>query len=862
MKTKIYTVLSLMLCISAFAGSAAAQTGAYYTGVYRNLFTEYINKTDAQVKTKIDGIWNHFFVNPTNKVYTEVGSDMAYIEDTGNNDVRTEGMSYGMMICVQLDKKAEFDRLWKWTKTYMQYDASNSYDGYFGWQCKTDGTRIGNNPSPAPDGEAYFITALFFASHRWGNGTGIYDYEAQAQEIIAKVMNKSGNGNVFPLFNTTSNLITFVPYGDSYTHTDPSYNLPGFFELWAEWTTSNKAKLALTPAAARTLLQKSSHPTTGLFPDYSAFDGSPFNPSWKTDYDAKRYQYDAIRCALNVGMDYSWYGKDNANQTAMMTRLLTFFETKNFANGQYNWDGTNASGSYSEGMAGANAVGAIALTDKPLATTYTQRLWDVSPPTGQYRYYNGLVYFLSVLNVSGDFKIWKPATAGPSISITAPIGGAKIEAPATLTITAKTTPLAGTTIAKVEYYEGTKLLGESTVAPYAVVWKDIPEGIHSITAVATDSKGATGTSPAVSFNVFTAFKIYKTSTPITIDGTIDAIWNNASIPTASTTKLVNGTVSNAADLSGSFKALWDDTYLYILADITDDITMNESTNSYDDDAVEIYLDINNNKGTTYSATDVQYTFGWDDGTIVGALPTGRSTAGITYSAVARTGGYSIEARIPWATVQGTPATGQLIGIDFMVNDDDDGGERDAKLSWNAATDNAWQDPSLFGTAVLETELCSTPAAPAVATPVLYQLNAAATPLTATGTGLLWYTTATGGTGSAVAPTPLTSAVSSTSYYVSQTENGCESTRAAIEVIVNPASQKISLKPGWNLIGCPIDDTTDIAVALASIWPNVIAVKNADAFYITAGSPLFNTLTQLEYGRGYYVQISASCELTW
>lgn len=38
---------------------------------------------------------------------------MGYIEDILNNDVRTEGMSYGMMIAVQLDKKTEFDRLWK-----------------------------------------------------------------------------------------------------------------------------------------------------------------------------------------------------------------------------------------------------------------------------------------------------------------------------------------------------------------------------------------------------------------------------------------------------------------------------------------------------------------------------------------------------------------------------------------------------------------------------------------------------------------------------------------------------------------------------------------------------------------------------
>ena len=82
---------------------------------------------------------------------------------------------------------------------------------------------------------------------------------------------------------------------------------------------------------------------------------------------------------------------------------------------------------------------------------------------------------------------------------------------------------------------------------------------------------------------------------------------------------------------------------------------------------------------------------------------------------------------------------------------------------------------------------ATPAAPAVTTPVTYCQGATATPLTATGTGLLWYTAPTGGVGSATAPTPSTAAAGSTTYYVSQTTGSCESPRAAIVVTVNPAT---------------------------------------------------------------------------
>ncbi|MES1249085.1 MAG: PKD domain-containing protein, partial [Chitinophaga rupis] len=75
--------------------------------------------------------------------------------------------------------------------------------------------------------------------------------------------------------------------------------------------------------------------------------------------------------------------------------------------------------------------------------------------------------------------------------------------------------------------------------------------------------------------------------------------------------------------------------------------------------------------------------------------------------------------------------------------------------------------------------------PVAATPVVYCQGAASSPLTATGTGLLWYTAATGGPGSATAPTPSTNTPGTSIYYVSQTlPNECESQRVPITVIVN------------------------------------------------------------------------------
>ena len=111
---------------SGYSGPICGEEGkgAYYTGEYRNLFVDVLGKTEAEVQTKIDKIWNHFFTpGASTAVYFEVGDDMAYILDVGNNDVRTEGQSYGMMITVQLDHKTEFDKLWRWAKKYMQHQS-------------------------------------------------------------------------------------------------------------------------------------------------------------------------------------------------------------------------------------------------------------------------------------------------------------------------------------------------------------------------------------------------------------------------------------------------------------------------------------------------------------------------------------------------------------------------------------------------------------------------------------------------------------------------------------------------------------------------------------------------------------------
>ncbi len=379
-----------------------------------NLFSALLGKSDAEVQERIDSIWTHFFTpgdiskydaDGEKCVYYEVGDSMGIIVDTGSNDVRTEGMSYGMMISLQLNQREVFDKLWRWTKNYMAYPADSPWDGYFCWQCALDGKQIGH--SNASDGEIYFVTALFLAADKWNEP----QYAEDANEILHKITNKDGKKTgVYNLFDDSTRLVTFVPNEEVHWYSDPSYCLPAFLELWAEKADANNNFWSEAADKARWLLETAQDSLTGLFPDYCLFDGKPYRrPNF--DYNTDRYMYDAIRCPMNVGMDYYLSGKDKEKQRTMMRRMLMFFKNDGFKGGQFNLDGTEPTGNYTEGMAGANAVGAFALADsdneedRALAREYVQRLWGVQPPTGKWRYYVGMVYFLSMLHVSGNFTL-------------------------------------------------------------------------------------------------------------------------------------------------------------------------------------------------------------------------------------------------------------------------------------------------------------------------------------------------------------------------------------------------------------------------------------------------------------------------
>ncbi len=380
---------------------------AFETGIYPNLFADYLGKSDAEIQAKIDDTWQQLFYgdDALQRVYYPIGADMAYVLDTGNDDVRTEGMSYGMMISVQLNKKEEFDRIWKWAKTYM-YQTDGDYKDYFAWHCKPDGKKLDNNP--ASDGEEWFITALMFADVRWGSGEGIYNYRAEAQSIldVALHTDQLGGDLATNLFDAKSKQVVFVPQlGKNSSFTDPSYHLPHYYELWALWADKDNQFWKDAAQASRAYLKTAVNQQTGLAPNYSEFDGKPVSD----DYNGV-FRYDAFRVGANIGVDYVWFSPDPWH-VEQSNRLLDFFASQGMDtyNPEYSLDGKPLGSGRSAGLIATNAVAALAanpVKGKP----FVQALWDQAIPTGKYRYYDGLLMMLGLLQVSGNFRIYKPGS--------------------------------------------------------------------------------------------------------------------------------------------------------------------------------------------------------------------------------------------------------------------------------------------------------------------------------------------------------------------------------------------------------------------------------------------------------------------
>lgn len=340
----------------------------------------------------------------------EAGNDMAYIKTIDTNDIRSEGMSYGMMIAVLMDDKATFDMLWRFTKAYMQNKSGEQKD-FFAWRLSSQAPYNAQDVNPAPDGEEYFAMSLFLANNRWGSQEGILNYQVEANKILHDMIyTKSNTNNTRLMMHPVYKQIEFVNVTVVESFSDPSYHLPAFYELFAVWAEEDNDYWHEVAQISRDYLAKAAHPVTGLIADYASHEGVPqvtsFNPN------SHKSGFDAFRVMGNMALDYFWISR-SPELAALIDLQVDFFnnEVDQFGNiiAIYEVDGTRDPDFLftAQGRTAMNGFGAT-VSEKEFASTLLQYVWQDPIPTGEFRYYGGLLHMFTLLHASGQYRIYHP----------------------------------------------------------------------------------------------------------------------------------------------------------------------------------------------------------------------------------------------------------------------------------------------------------------------------------------------------------------------------------------------------------------------------------------------------------------------
>lgn len=363
---------------------------------YPNGFSEVLGKTEAEVTARIDAAFEQlFFGDPTSEaIYFEDG-DSAHVRDILHDDVRTEGMGLGMMVCVQLDRQSEFDRLYRHADGVLRV-ASGPSRGYFRSRCEQqDGTADCLDPY----GMQQILMSLVFAHGRWGS-TDEIDYEAEAIELFDVLRNKElENGGVRAgvtnLFDATTQLPFDFPNTGGAGLSRPSAVMPAYYELWAQAT--GDAFYAGAARSGREYWIAAAHPETGLLPTRAFFDGTPV-PGWDN------FTSESYRTFFSLVLDRIWFAGDGF-QVELANRVIGFFADEGAYGRVYTLDGEVVQPETEPSLVSSN--GALALVSSQAERdAFIEALWEQPLVELDTRYYPGMLQLLALITVGGRYRVY------------------------------------------------------------------------------------------------------------------------------------------------------------------------------------------------------------------------------------------------------------------------------------------------------------------------------------------------------------------------------------------------------------------------------------------------------------------------
>jgi len=153
--------------------------------------------------------------------------------------------------------------------------------------------------------------------------------------------------------------------------------------------------------------------------------------------------------------------------------------------------------------------------------------------------------------------------------------------------------------------------------------------------------------------------------------------------------LLEGDTWDKRDISGKWQVKWDKKNIYLSAKVYDKEKSEDSADPSNDDSIELFIDTNNSRGAKFDKkNDFHFIFARNKNTVVFGKSNPKSRKiDIPYEIEEKYDGYEIRAKISWKQLGESPAVTNKLSMDVIVNDDDDGGNRDARISWNSRKKN-------------------------------------------------------------------------------------------------------------------------------------------------------------------------------
>jgi len=370
-------------------------------GAYPNLFRDLLGKSQSDIDAKINAAFDQLFHGDpsTQAIYFTTGTDQAYIRDILHGDIRTEGIGLAMVIAVELGKRDEFDRLWRYTKANLQV-ASGPAQGYLGSFCNSGKA----DPCNDPYGLQQITASLLLARGRWKDAPADIDYAQEARDLLDLMRFKDAYNcnlgeDVTESFDPSSKLAYSTPTTASANVSRPSIVMPAYYELWGQAT--GDPFWSQAAAAGRAYWQASANKTTGLLPARATFDGTPV-PGLDT------FEPEGDRTFLSMALDRIWVGGQQPWEIDESNRLLAFFygEGIDLYGKIYPLDGSNAiDTAHDPSLVAANGALALISTYEH-RTEFVNAVWGLNIPTGIYRYFTGLMELTSWLILAGEMRVY------------------------------------------------------------------------------------------------------------------------------------------------------------------------------------------------------------------------------------------------------------------------------------------------------------------------------------------------------------------------------------------------------------------------------------------------------------------------